>query len=265
MFEKGSKPSKPVVSQTLVKTTTCYGKTKYLVIVSYLEKRIQSIMAQSKDEVFEDFESLFQVKGVNLSVNHSIVWEMSPKEAQILSLKQSKLDIAHTIAKSVQVINGRFVFIVKREDDFLQLKLDPNVVILFHEAAVKPIQRKFRFRVFQQNFKRYHQTMKQYRDEKGQLLKQVGYFGLNALKSKHDFITLCIEDENKKILVLAWNLLTFLEYAVEIPKTKYIGLLAESRQECMRAFVKHVKYESEYDKLVFNPPRADLLLEEASP
>ena len=34
---------------------------KYLVVIYYLEKRITKILKSAKDQVFEDFESVYQV------------------------------------------------------------------------------------------------------------------------------------------------------------------------------------------------------------
>jgi hypothetical protein len=44
-----------------VKKTTVYNGMKYLVVVSYLERRVGKILESARDKVFEDFESVFEV------------------------------------------------------------------------------------------------------------------------------------------------------------------------------------------------------------
>lgn len=53
---------------------------KYLVVIHYMEMRIKRILKASKDEVFEDYELLYQVYATNLNDKSepAIIWELSP-------------------------------------------------------------------------------------------------------------------------------------------------------------------------------------------
>ncbi len=52
---------------------------KYLIVISYMERRITKIIHQAKDEVFEDYESIYEVQASNLYDVKApyIVWDLS--------------------------------------------------------------------------------------------------------------------------------------------------------------------------------------------
>jgi hypothetical protein len=64
---------------------------------------------------------------------------MSSEVAIILSHKSHKNDIGHALAKRMQILNGKFIFLAFSEMDVLSVNIDTNNVILFIEKNIKPI------------------------------------------------------------------------------------------------------------------------------
>lgn len=156
---------KPQNKKILVKKTTVYAGMKYLVIVYYLEKKIEKILKQAQDEVFEDFELIYQVQAHNLTnqKEEAIVWEMTPEEASVLSHQKTQYEIANALARKIQVLNQKFIFLADSQQDILDVRINLKNVILFVEKAIKPIQTRFKQRQFFNNHKVYKEKLKEFR------------------------------------------------------------------------------------------------------
>lgn len=59
--------NKKAFVKILVKKTTYYNNKKFLIIINYIERKITKILTESIDQVFEEYESLFQILANNLS------------------------------------------------------------------------------------------------------------------------------------------------------------------------------------------------------
>ena len=99
--------NKSAFVKILVKKTTYFNGRKFLVIINFIERKIRKILPVSIDQVFEEYESLYQVVANDLAskIDQPIVWELSPDEARMLSHQKDKIDIAHELVKRVLVIN----------------------------------------------------------------------------------------------------------------------------------------------------------------
>lgn len=61
------RPQKPHFKQDLVKTTVMYAGEKFLMVIYYIERKINKILQASHDQVFQEFEQVYQLSGTNLS------------------------------------------------------------------------------------------------------------------------------------------------------------------------------------------------------
>jgi hypothetical protein len=95
-----------------------------------MERKIAKILKQAVDQVFEEYEVLYQVVANNLTNKElePITWEISPEEAQILSHHTDKAEIAHAMVKRILVINDKFIYLTESRSDLQKLKTTyPNV------------------------------------------------------------------------------------------------------------------------------------------
>jgi hypothetical protein len=103
----------------LVKKTTYYSNKKFLIIINFIERKITKILPEDVDQVFEEYESLYQILANNLNNKKEapLIWELSPEEARTLSHQREKIDIAHELVKRVLIINGKFIFLAESKQD----------------------------------------------------------------------------------------------------------------------------------------------------
>jgi hypothetical protein len=58
---------KPELQKTLTKKTTYFDGIKFLVVINYIERKINKILPDYVDHVFEEYEILFQLIAIKLS------------------------------------------------------------------------------------------------------------------------------------------------------------------------------------------------------
>ena len=63
----------------LLKDTKFFSKVKFLIIIYLVERKVTKIIKASQDSVFEEFEVLYQVNGINLSQKNEppYIWEVN--------------------------------------------------------------------------------------------------------------------------------------------------------------------------------------------
>lgn len=81
--QKSELSQRTSLSKTLTKKTTYFEGVKYLVIINYIERKIDKILPNSVDHVFEEYEILFQIIAINMNDKDDaqMLWEISTEEA----------------------------------------------------------------------------------------------------------------------------------------------------------------------------------------
>ncbi|CAD8114814.1 unnamed protein product [Paramecium primaurelia] len=248
---------KPESQIILAKKIVYFGKHKFLMKISVLEKRVTKIQADPADAVENHFESLFQVAAMSLDKKDrdndntfNIEWELSSEDAQQLTHQKDRKVIANELSKRTLIVKDKFIFLAIDKKD-IQRHHYQNC-ILFLEKGIRPIQHQFRNRKRLINFRDYKQTVKQWKDQYGQLSSSASLY-IDNLCSDQQFIVLSGEYKSKRLMLICWNLEDFEKKSIEIPKQQYQELIMKNKDVAIKLLTSYIEYKD--NELVFRPPQ----------
>ncbi|CAD8127430.1 unnamed protein product [Paramecium sonneborni] len=248
---------KPESQMILAKKIVYFGKQKFLMKISVLEKRVTKIQEDPADAVENHFESLFQVAAMSLDkkdkdneIPFNIEWELSSEDAQQLTHQKDRKVIANELSKRTLIVKDKFIFLAIDKKD-IQRHHYQNC-ILFLEKGIRPIQHQFRNRKRLINFRDYKQTVKSWKDQYGQLSNSASLY-IDNLCSDQQFIVLSGEYKSKRLLFICWNLEDFEKRMIEIPKQQYQELFMKNKDIAIKLLTSYVEYKD--NELVFRPPQ----------
>lgn len=107
-----------------------------------IERKVKKIVTTSFDSVFEEYEVLYQINGINLADKNqeAIIWEVTPEE--ILSASdgiKDNMERARFLMRRIQIFNKKIIFTVLKKIQLSKIRPSPNLVV-YYEQGLIPIQ-----------------------------------------------------------------------------------------------------------------------------
>eukprot|EP00825_Cyclidium_porcatum_P033283 TRINITY_DN3533_c0_g1_i1.p1 TRINITY_DN3533_c0_g1~~TRINITY_DN3533_c0_g1_i1.p1 ORF type:complete len:914 (+),score=178.51 TRINITY_DN3533_c0_g1_i1:151-2892(+) len=221
----------------LLKNTQFYDNQKFLILIYEVERKVDKIIQQLKDSVFEEFEIIYQTSFINLSNKHcpSLVWEITPEELNGLSVSlKTSLERAQYLMKNIRVYSNKFIFIVEQKSDIAKILPKPNLLVLCQKGFL-PIQMHFKFRKYKQNYKLYKNMLND--RSKDIILKTIPS---EWMKQKQYIIIVGFNDK-KTWHFIAWDIITYQRYNMEkdIDKVKYESYFEGKKESFIHIIQRH--------------------------
>ncbi|CAD8067442.1 unnamed protein product [Paramecium sonneborni] len=257
MINRGMRLSqKPYATNVLAKETLYYTGKKYLIVISSVKNKIQKILNQDRDSVFEDHERILEIKAQNLKERQEpFYWYLTPDDAEILTHEKSPENMAKILTKNLQIINSKFIYLCFNQQDqqSVKLKAEDNV-ILFVESTIRPMQMKFRNRKIQSNYKEYKRIFVRCKADGTLILRTIN--NLNTTKSV--FVILFIEEKESFVQMKTWDATEQMYFCeTELNLKKYISIYFQDKQKCLKALLHFLEFRSEQNKIQFLHPKPE--------
>lgn len=221
----------------LMKSTRFYEGNKYLVLIYEVERKLDKIMQQSKDSVFEEFEITYQINFINLSnkLADPLVWEVTSEELNQLSVPlTSSMKRAQYIMKNIQVFSSKFIFVVEQKSDVSKILPKPNLVVIYSKGFL-PIQLHFKNRKYKQNYKQYTNLLQQRKlDVLFKLIPQ------EWIKMKQ-YVLIVGFNEKKTWHFIGWDIVTYQRFNLEkdIDKSRYEAYFNSDKEIFIQIVQRH--------------------------
>ncbi|CAD8148948.1 unnamed protein product [Paramecium octaurelia] len=248
--------SRPYATNVLAKETMNYTGKKYLIVISQVKNKIQKILNQDRDSVFEDHERILEIKAQNLKErSEPFAWYLTPDDAEILTHEKSPENMAKVLTKNLQIINSKFIYLCFNQQDQQRVKLKPeDNVILFVESTIRPMQTKFRNRRIFSNYKEYRKTLIRSRAEGTLIL----HLANNLNTTKRMFVILFIEEKESSIQMKTWDATEQMYFCeTELQLKKYQSIYFSDKQKCLKALMNFLEFRSEQNKIQFLHPKPE--------
>ncbi|CAD8155187.1 unnamed protein product [Paramecium pentaurelia] len=247
---------RPYATNVLAKETMYYTGKKYLIVISQVKNKIQKILNQDRDSVFEDHERILEIKAQNLKERQEpFSWYLTPDDAEILTHEKSPENMAKVLTKNLQIINSKFIYLCFNQQDQQRVKLKPDDnVILFVESTIRPMQTKFRNRRIFSNYKEYRKTLTRSRADGTLIL----HLANNLNTTKRMFVILFIEEKESSIQLKSWDATEQMYFCeTELQLKKYQSIYFQDKQKCLKALLNFLEFRSEQNKIQFLHPKPE--------
>ncbi|CAK91950.1 unnamed protein product (macronuclear) [Paramecium tetraurelia] len=261
-FKKVRLTQRPHSNNVLSKRTFYSQGKKHLIVISYVRKKINKLLLQDRDCVFDDHHRIFEIKAQVLDLKERIqpiFWFLTPDDAQIITHQSTIENIANILIQQIQIANNKFIYLCfdYQDQQLIKLKYEGNVVF-FVENSIKPMQEKFRNRILKNHYNIYRGTLEQAKKDGSLILHKVG--NLNTLKRL--FIILFIEGKEALIFFKIYDVSDQMqEFGTEISIKKYMSIYLQDKTKCLEVLLNFIEFKIEINKILFLHPKPDIVEE----
>ncbi|CAD8113699.1 unnamed protein product [Paramecium sonneborni] len=259
-FKKVRLAQRPHSNNVLAKRTFYTQGKKHLIVISYERRKINKILFQDRDSVFDDHQRIFEIKAQQLNLkecSEPLLWYLTPDDAQILTHQKTIENMANILIKQIQIINSKFIYLCfNQQDQQLVKQIQEGNVVFFVESSIKPMQEKFRNRMLQKHYHEYRKTLNQVKKEGKLILHKVG--NLNARDKM--FIYLFIEEKEHYIMLKIFDVSDQMQqFGTEISLKKYISIYLQDKAKFLEVLLNFIEFKNELNKILFLYPKPELL------
>ncbi|CAD8194128.1 unnamed protein product [Paramecium pentaurelia] len=259
-FKKIRLTQRPHSNNVLAKRTFYTQGKKHLVVINFVRNKINKLLFQDRDSVFDDHQRIFEIKAQLLNLkerSQPIYWYLTPDDAQILTHQSTIENMANILIQQIQIVNQKFIYLCfdYQDQQLMKLKQESNVVF-FVENSIKPMQLKFRNRILKKHYKEYKITLNQAKQDGSLILHQVG----NMNTQKKLFIQLFIEGRDQFIILKTYEVSDQMqEFGTEISIKKYMSIYLQDKVKCIEVLKTFFEFKIEINKIQFLHPKPDMV------
>ncbi|KRX06964.1 hypothetical protein PPERSA_07127 [Pseudocohnilembus persalinus] len=243
----------------LLRDTRFFNYIKYLVRVYLIERQVNKIISSSKDQVFQEYETCYQIDSMNLTdkKQSNLTWEITPLEvAEISGGIVDKNEAARYLLKRLQIYNNQYILVVDEKVHANKIKPANNLVV-FYAKGIQPIQIHFKNRTYRKNYHIFQTEMKQ---KKADMIWRGVPQELKTLKNS--YLLVCFQKNKvKKLEFVAFDLLNFQRYTTELDRNQFVKYLNIDKQETIKTLSKFFDIDQNKQQLQFNEGIAKEFLE----